>query len=157
MQNLFFSTTKEGEANIPVDKTNPLYRFYEEVINQKKLEVLDQLYAPGYINRIAPFALNNSVEGVKKLMKEQSLAFPDWHISVDYWIQKGNKHIVKWTIVGTHTGDFLGIKPTGKRFKKTGVDIETIVDGKITEHDGADDMLSLLQQIGAVNNFSLSV
>lgn len=31
-----------------------------------------------------------------------------------------------------------------------GVDIETIIDGKITEHDGAEDMLGLLQQIGAI-------
>lgn len=77
-------------------------------------------------------------------------AFPDWHISVDYWLQQGDKHIVKWTLEGTHTGEYLGIRTTGKHFKITGVDIETIVDGKITEHDGAEDMLSLLQQIGAI-------
>lgn len=35
-----------------IDKTNPLYRFYEEVINQRKLEVLDELYAPNYIMHI---------------------------------------------------------------------------------------------------------
>ena len=39
---------------------------------------------------------------------------------------------------------------SSKVFEIMDVDIETIVDGKITEHDGADDMLSLLQQIGAV-------
>ncbi|MFH1223655.1 MAG: ester cyclase, partial [Pseudomonadota bacterium] len=58
-------------------------------------------------------------------------------------------YIVKWTLTGTHLGTYFGIKPTGKKFKMTGVDIETIIDGKIVEHDGAEDMLGLLQQIGA--------
>lgn len=137
-----------------VNKTNPLYRFYEEVINGGKLEILDELYAPNYVNHIAPLGLEKSVDGVKKLISEQMRAFPDWCITIDYWIQHGDKHIVKWTIEGTHAGEYLGIEPTGKRFKKTGVDIETIVDGKITAHDGAEDMLSLLQQIGAVKKFS---
>lgn len=137
-----------------IDKTNPLYRFYEEVINQHKLEVLDELYASNYVNHIAPFGLEKTVAGVKKLIKKQITAFPDWHISVDYWLQQENKHIVKWTLEGTHMGEYLGVKATGKRFKITGVDIETIVDGKITEHDGAEDMLSLLQQIGAIKDFT---
>ena len=132
------------------DKNNPLYRFYHEVINEKRLSVLDELYAPGYVNHIAPFGLESDVEGVKALIAEQIAAFPDWHISVDYVIQQGDKYIVRWTLTGTHTGDYFGYKPTGKTFKISGVDIETIVDGKITEHDGAEDMLGLLQQIGAV-------
>ena len=133
-----------------LDKDNPLYRFYHEVINEKKLNVLDELYAPGYVNHIAPFGLKSDAEGVKALIAEQIAAFPDWQISVDYVIQQGNKYIVKWTLTGTHTGDYFGFKPTGKKFKISGVDIETIVDGKISEHDGAEDMLGLLQQIGAV-------
>jgi hypothetical protein len=39
---------------------------------------------------------------------------------------------------------------SGKAFEITGADIETIVDGKMTEYDGAEDMLGLLQQIRAV-------
>jgi len=132
------------------DNKNPLYRLYEEVINKKKLDVVDELYAPNYVNHIAQFGLTSSSADVKKLFAEQMKAFPDWHITVDYVIQNGNKYIVKWTLTGTHLGSYFGIKPTGKKFKMTGVDIETIIDGKIIEHDGAEDMLGLLQQIGAV-------
>ena len=134
-------------------QVKPLVQFYEEVINQGRLEVLDEIYAENYVNHIAPHGLNSGAAGVKKLIAAQKKAFPDWHITVDYWIQQGNKNIVKWTLEGTHTGEYCGIPPSGKHFKITGVDIETIVDGKITEHDGAEDMLSLLQQIGAVKEF----
>ena len=89
------------------DENNPLYRLYHEVINQKKFEIIDELYAPGYINHIAPFGLERDVEGVKKLFKQQAAAFPDWHISVDYVFEHADKYIVKWTLTGTHTGNYL--------------------------------------------------
>ena len=98
------------------DETNPLYRFYDEVINQKKFEVLDELYAPGYVNHIAPFGLDSGVEGVKTLLKKQAAAFPDWHIAVDYFIEHGDKCIVKWTLTGTQTGDYFGYKPSSRKF-----------------------------------------
>ncbi|MFH1223076.1 MAG: ester cyclase [Pseudomonadota bacterium] len=79
------------------DKENPLYRLYEEVINQKRLEVVNELYAPNYVNRIAPFGLASNVAGVKKLFTEQMEAFPDWHITVNYIIEHGNKYIMVWT------------------------------------------------------------
>jgi predicted ester cyclase len=83
-------------------------------------------------------------------LKEQAAAFPDWHIAVDYVIEHGDKCIVKWTLTRTQTGDYFGYRPSGRKFETSGFDIETIVDGKITAHDGAEDMLGLLQQTGAV-------
>lgn len=44
----------------------------------------------------------------------------------------------------------VGSRMSGKAFEITSINIETIVDGKITEHDAAEHMLCLLQQIGAV-------
>lgn len=123
----------------------------------EKLYIEDETYRQACKSTIDKYhGLDNGAEGVKKLIAAQKKAFPDWHITVDYWIQQGNKHIVKWTLEGTHTGEYCGILPSGKHFKISGVDIETIVDGKITEHDGAEDMLFLLQQIGSVKEFIIS-
>lgn len=38
---------------------------------------------------------------------------------------------------GTHKGEWIGIKPTGKRLVFTGVDIDKVIDGLIVEHGGA--------------------
>lgn len=130
------------------NRANPLYRLYDEVINQKKTHVIDELYAPGYVNHVVPFGLQADVAGLKVLFAEQIRAFPDWHITADYVIEAGNRCIVRWTLTGTHTGSYFGLKPTGKKFRIGGVDIETIVDGKIVAHDGAEDMLGLFRQIG---------
>ena len=98
------------------DETNQLYRLYDEVINQKKFEVLEELYAPGHVNHMAPFGLDGGVEEVKTLWKEQAAAFPDWHIAVDYVIEHGDKCIAKWTLTGTQTGDYFGYKPSSRKF-----------------------------------------
>ena len=49
---------------------------------------------------------------------------------------------------GTHTGDFLGHAPTGKRFTVRNVQVMRIADGKMVERWGATDELGILQQLG---------
>jgi predicted ester cyclase len=52
---------------------------------------------------------------------------------------------------GTHQGEFMGIDPTGNRVTITGVDILRIADGKIVEHWGKFDDLSMMQQLGVIS------
>jgi predicted ester cyclase len=56
----------------------------------------------------------------------------------------------RWTGRGTHQGELQGIPPTGKRVEVPGSVFYQIVGGKIVEFRGQLDMLSLMQQIGAV-------
>jgi predicted ester cyclase len=56
----------------------------------------------------------------------------------------------RWTITGTHRGDFQGVPPTGRPVTMAGVDISRFVDGRIAEHWAQFDVLGVLQQIGAI-------
>jgi steroid delta-isomerase-like uncharacterized protein len=47
-----------------------------------------------------------------------------------------------------HTGDYMGIPPTGKRFSIGGLAAFRIRDGKIAEHWGLYDMQSIPEQLG---------
>lgn len=49
---------------------------------------------------------------------------------------------------GTHTGEFMGHAPTGKRFTVRNVQVMRIVDGKRVERWGSTDQLGILQQLG---------
>jgi predicted ester cyclase len=51
---------------------------------------------------------------------------------------------------GTNTGSFMGIPPTGKYITFTGNYIARISNGKIIEHWGEEDGVSLLQQLGVL-------
>ena len=128
----------------------PLQRFYDDLINQGDLSVIPEIIGPNYINHAAPFGLDQGVTGLTKLLEEFIIAFPDQHIVAEQMFVHGDRVVAYWRITGTHQGKFFGVEPTGKKMEMTGIDIERVVDGKIVEHWGAEDMMILLSQIGAI-------
>jgi predicted ester cyclase len=127
-----------------------LGRLYDEVINGGKLAIMDELYAPSYVNHAAPFGLAGDLAGLKELFAMFARAFPDQHITADELFAVGDLVVGRWTLRATHRGPFAGVQATGRRIVMTGIDIERVVAGRIVEHWGGEDMLGLLQQIGAV-------
>jgi steroid delta-isomerase-like uncharacterized protein len=132
------------------DIKKPLLDLYERVINQNDVSAMDDIYGPNYVNHAAPFGLAQDFEGLKKLFVEFVEAFPDQHIVADDLFIFGDKVICRWTLTATHRGAFFGVPATGKKVVMTGIDIERIAEGRIVEHWGGEDMLGLLEQIGAV-------
>jgi len=57
---------------------------------------------------------------------------------------------VHFKVTGTHTGEYRGLAPTGKKFKMTAVQIYRIVDGKMVESWGGFDNLDFLRQLGVI-------
>ena len=62
----------------------------------------------------------------------------------------GDKTIVRTTITGVHTNEFLGLPPTGRRISVPEVAVVRFEEGKIVEEWGTPDMLGLMQQLGAI-------
>lgn len=129
----------------------PLRRFYQDFINKKDVSVIDEIIGPNYINHAAPFGISNDANGLKKLLEEFIIAFPDQYIEAKFMFVKDNFVIAYWEITGTHQGEFFGAKPTGNKICMTGIDIERIENNKIVEHWGGEDMMSLLSQIGVIS------
>jgi len=77
-------------------------------------------------------------------------AFPDAKLTIDYQVESGNDVITRYSVNGTHTGDYLGFSPTNKKVSYTAVFIHRVQNKKIVERWGAADGLGVLQQIGAV-------
>jgi predicted ester cyclase len=59
---------------------------------------------------------------------------PDLEVTTEHSVENGEWVANRYTIRGTHTGDFFGAAPTGKRFEITGVDMVRVVDGLLVEH-----------------------
>jgi len=57
--------------------------------------------------------------------------FPDWHETIEDIIAEGDKVWVLLTATGTHTGEFLGLAPTGKKITLMTIDIYRIANGKL--------------------------
>lgn len=75
-------------------------------------------------------------------------AFPDGRHILEEVIAEGNTVVTRGIFLGTHQGELMGIAPTGKQVQFSVVHIDRVMDGKVTEHWGQADMLSLMQQLG---------
>jgi steroid delta-isomerase-like uncharacterized protein len=123
-------------------------RFFDEVFNQGKLDVLDEIFSPNYVNHSTPHGLPPTREGTRIFVSAFRAGFPDGHITVDDIIAEDNKVVVRWTIQGTNTGAFMGRPATGNSVTLPGIDIYTINDGVATDHwDGVNQTI-LLTQLG---------
>ncbi len=65
-------------------------------------------------------------------------------------VAEGNLVITHKVFHGTHTGEFMGIPPTGREVEILVIDLVRVEDGRIVEHWNVVDRLGLLQQPGAI-------
>jgi len=121
-------------------------RFYDEVLNQKRLGVLDELYGDKYVSHDLP----SDRAVLKGFIGAFHAAFPDGHLTIDQVIADGDTVAMRGTYRGTQTGRFQDIPPTGKAVAVPAQDMYRCAGGKVVEHWGGPNQLSLLQQLGMV-------
>ena len=119
----------------------------EEGFSQGKLEVLDDVFAPNFIEHQDGFVPPN-VEGVKGAIVSLRTAAPDLKLTIEEIIASGEKTWARITGRGTHRGPFMGRPATGRPFAITVIDICRFENGKIVEHWGVADRLSMMAQLG---------
>jgi steroid delta-isomerase-like uncharacterized protein len=159
-ENLFGHKEDSSNAfdsiNSPDAKKAIARRYYQEIMNDAKLEVIDELMSPDFVFTIPthpePY---RGPDGFKNLVTMLHGAFPDVHLKVEHLLIDGDTVVGHWIGSGTHTGSPLhtvkgDIPASGKNFVIDGVSWLKIVDGKIIESLANEDTLSLLQQIGVI-------
>lgn len=136
--------------SMSIEGNKEIVRRYQEIYNSNHLDNLSEVVAQDLITpKIMP-GMPLGLEGGKRVHKTTLIGMPDWHTAIDELIAEGDKVVARITMTGTHTGDFWGIPATGKRVEFTGMYMVRIADGKIVEHWGEEDGVSLLQQLGVL-------
>ena len=90
------------------------------------------------------------LNGRKQFIAAVINAFPDIHHNILDVVAEGDKVAVRFTITGTHKGEYQGIPPTGKEVSIDCINFLTVLNGKIVEEWSNSDMMGLMQQIGAI-------
>jgi len=122
----------------------------EELFSAGHLPIADELIAEDYVEHSPLPGQEPGLGGLKHALKRFWVAFPDFHLSIEDLIAEGDRVVTKKTMTGTHTGEFNGITPTGRRVELQYVDILRLRDGQITEHWLSMDQLSFMQQLGVI-------
>jgi len=128
-------------------------RWFFDIIAGGQLDVADEIFAANHIihdPHAPPSGWPDGPEGLKMVASVFGGGFSDWNITIDDQIAEGDRVATRWTARATHTGPVMGIPPTGTTAQVTGVNVARFVDGKIVESWFNFDMLTLLQQLGAI-------
>ena len=77
-----------------------------------------------YVIRIGNDVFPAGVEGMKQHLIEVRKTYPDLKMTIIRQYIDGDTVISEFVMEGTHLGEWLGMKPTGKKLRMTGVDID---------------------------------
>ena len=124
-------------------------RFIDEYQTGNDQQVLLDTVAEQMVNRtpMFPNAPGGPAE-VKTIFDMFHSAFDGFAVEVLDQLAEGDKVMTYKVFSGTHTGDFMGIAPTGANVRFDVMDIVRIADGQIVEHWGMVDQAGLLRQLG---------
>ena len=122
-----------------------------ERINAGDLGAYADLVADDFVEHDYVPGLPATKEGMLDYFRLILSAFPDLRMGVEDLIASEDKTVARVKVTATHRGEFMGVAPTGSRVEMQLIDIMRFDDaGRICDHWGVADMLSLMQQLGVV-------
>ena len=136
-------------AQVEIEEQNKaLVRRYLEGVDSYKIEIFDEvfssdarIYFPGSFEPL-------SVDQVKQLADGFYNAFEVFAHNIRDLIADDDKVLARTRNSVTHTGEFVGISPTGKVIQFGELQLFRIDEGKIAELWIQEDFLRMYQQLG---------
>lgn len=80
-------------------------RYCEQAVNQRNLDILDEIFAPELVNHTAPPGQESGTESLKQFFAMIETGFPDFRVTVEDLFGEGEKVAVRFTFLGTHEGE----------------------------------------------------
>jgi predicted ester cyclase len=112
-------------------------RLVDEGVNRRDLSVLDDV-ADGEFAELA-----------RRWIDPFRGAFPDFTMEIVELVEEGDTVVGHFKCSGTHTGEWLGLPPTGRRFERVDeIYVFRVRHGKLVEALGVEDNLTRMRQLG---------
>ena len=127
-------------------------RIFEDDFNQSDptipARVAAEIFSPDFYDATNPEGMKHGLDGHNATVSLFHASFPDMVWSVEDVVAEGDDVVARTLMSGTHTGEFFGIPPTGREVRVAGIHMLTLRDGKVILHQGVNDDLGMMQQLG---------
>jgi predicted ester cyclase len=135
-----------------LEENKELVRQYFGRVDTGDIAVIDDFVHDRYRDHNPPPFMPDAqgVDGARQAFSYALSAFSGFRHEIDAQYAEGDFVITRVTGWGRHTGEFMGIPPTGKTVQMSGITIHRIESGKVVEHWAQVDGMSLLTQLGAI-------
>lgn len=132
---------------MPLDRKAAVLRWFDELFNRGRLEAIDELFAPGAV--IYESGIKRAPKMLRAVYTSSVEGIPDMRIEVDELIAEDSRIMARWTLRGTHTGDYMGIPASGRAVSMIGVSIFHFDGDRVAECWDVEDTFAMLRQMGA--------
>jgi steroid delta-isomerase-like uncharacterized protein len=133
-----------------MDHAATLQRAYE-LISAGDVDGFGQLLAEDFVDHEETPGLAPTKDGVLQFFRMYVAAFPGLRMDPEDIIASGDKVVARVRVTGVHEGEFMGMPATGKSIDVQAIDIIRFgSDGLAHEHWGVFDVMTMMQQLGAV-------
>ncbi len=139
-----------GKRGFIMDTLKKVKYFYEHITSNNLIDEFPEYIADNCTVRMGKDIAPVGIEGMKQHFIEVRKTYPDLKMTIIRQYIDGDTVISEFIMEGTHLGEWLGMKPTGKKLRMTGVDIDKLIDGKIVEHGGAVNTFEALFEAGII-------
>ena len=123
-------------------------RFVDEVLNAGNYEVALQLLDPIVVSHSPLPEQQPGAAGFIASLTAMRKAFPDLRAVATHFVAEGELVAARFQVTATHSGDFFGIRATGRKIHYEEQAVVRFAGGRIVEHWAVADGLSILQQLG---------
>lgn len=133
-----------------MDNIEKVKYFCEVVTSNGLVNEVEDYISIECTTRVGENTFYVGVEGMKSHITAVRQTYPDLRMTIIRQYCDGDYIISEFIVEGTHKGEWLGMKPTGKELTFTGVNIDKVIDGKIVEHSGAMNTFETLFEEGII-------
>ena len=117
-------------------------------LNAKDMATMESVIADDFVDNDAMPGMAPGRQGMIDMMGMFVGAFPDLNVVVEHWVAEGDLVVGVMTTKGTQTGEFMGMPASGKKFSVREMHMVRVANGKMAEHWGLSNEMSMMQQLG---------
>jgi predicted ester cyclase len=122
-------------------------RLTDEAFLGGNLSVIDELISDDFVDHDAPPGVPPTKEGFRMIAEMVTTAFSDRKAEFDDYDDTSDGCVVEsWAMTATHTGEAMGLAPSGQNVRVRGMELFRCANGKVFEHWGVVDMSDVAQK-----------
>ena len=108
----------------------------EEVWSKRNVAAIDEIFAPEYVGHLISHPGSSyDIEAAKQSSAAFLSSFPDLRVTLHDLFAGGDRVAVRYTFRATHSGEFSGIAPTGRRVTFSAMAINRCHAGRLWSSD----------------------
>lgn len=142
------SKEMERQSKIEANKALAKKWILEGWNQNRNREVVSEVFAQDWKDGNPTFPNQPAgIEGAMYYVEVYRKIFPDIQFTLTHIIAEESIVTFRFSAEATHQGEFMGIAPTGKRVKFTGIVIHRVENGRFAESWNEIDLLGIRQQL----------